>query len=106
MAEIGCPFILANDKSDESQTTMRNYSGFKNWTVIFPEKRNKGYSVFHSKLWLIKFDKFLRVVIGTGNLHMGDWALWANAFWWKDFKPKAEKGSKASREDDFLANDF
>lgn len=42
----------------------------------------------HSKLWLIKFEKFLRVVVGTGNLHLGDWTTWANAFWWKDFTPR------------------
>jgi len=34
---------------------------------------------------LIKFKTFLRVVVGTGNLHLADWAVWANAFWWRDF---------------------
>ena len=102
VAEIGCKFVLATDKGQEKTSVMREYSGFKNWTVIFPEKKNKGYGVFHTKLWLIKFEGFLWVVVGTGNLHLADWAVWSNAFWWKDFK----SNTIGSKEECPLAKDF
>jgi hypothetical protein len=74
--------------------------------VVFPEKKSKGYSVYHSKLWLIKFKGLLRVVVGTGNLHLADWAVWANAFWWRDFKPLTKSEHKEPTEKDMLAEDF
>ena len=55
-------------------------------TVIKPKIKKSGYSVFHSKLWLLKFKKFLRVIVSTGNNHVGDWAIWMNCFWYKDFR--------------------
>ena len=108
IANIGCPFILSNDRSGE-EATQRKYNGYPNWTVVFPVKKTKGYSVYHSKLWLIKFKTFLRVVVGTGNLHLADWAVWANAFWWKDFPPidkKKQQEEKGKKPSDSLAEDF
>ena len=63
----------------------RNYCGIKNMHVISPPKEGKGYGVFHTKLWLIKFKDFLRVVVCTGNNHASDWAIWQNAYWFQDF---------------------
>jgi len=59
-------------------------------TLVLPPRKNKGYGVFHSKVWLIKFDSFLRVVIGTGNQHINDWMVWLNAYWYQDFPLKQE----------------
>jgi hypothetical protein len=53
--------------------------------VISPPKKAGGYGVFHTKLWLIKFHTFLRVVICTSNQHINDWTIWQNAFWYQDF---------------------
>lgn len=39
-------------------------------SLVTPPRNNKGYGVFHTKLWLIKFQTFLRVVICTGNQHL------------------------------------
>lgn len=104
IAEMGCNFILSNDRSGE-ESTERCYNGYPNWTVVFPLKKTKGYSVYHSKLWLIKFSKFLRVVVGTGNLHLADWAVWSNAFWWRDF-PLIDKTKQPAEEKDRLVEDF
>lgn len=41
---------------------------------------------YHPKLYLIKFSKFLRVLIGSPNLFMGDWICWENCFYLKDFQ--------------------
>lgn len=60
-------------------------------SLVIPPRANKGYGVFHTKLWLIKFDTFLRVVICTGNQHAEDWIVWLNAFWYQDFPLKGMK---------------
>jgi hypothetical protein len=78
IAQIGCNFVVSNDHNGDDKI-IRGYADHKNWIVVFPKKRCRGYSAYHSKLWLIKFKGFLRVVVSTGNLHLGDWALWANA---------------------------
>jgi len=63
----------------------KNYQGIKNMTVISPPKQNQGnYGVFHTKLWLIKFKTFLRIVVCTSNNHIYDWSVWQNAFWFHD----------------------
>jgi tyrosyl-DNA phosphodiesterase-1 len=53
-------------------------------TVVSPPKHQQGYGVFHTKLWLIKFKTFLRVVVCTGNNHLYDWTIWQNAYWYHD----------------------
>jgi hypothetical protein len=45
-----------------------------------------GTGSFHPKLWLLKFNTgVLRVVISSANLYMGDWSVWGNQIWFKDF---------------------
>jgi tyrosyl-DNA phosphodiesterase-1 len=36
---------------------------------------------FHPKLWLLKFDSFLRIVISSANLTLKDFSHWSNGFW-------------------------
>ncbi len=64
------------------------------------KSKNQGqrYGVFHTKLWLVKFKHFLRVVICTGNQHLMDWAVWENAYWYQDFPIKTI--SHADSQDD------
>ena len=45
-----------------------------------------GNGSFHPKLWLLKFSTgVLRAVISSANLYMGDWSVWGNQIWFKDF---------------------
>jgi tyrosyl-DNA phosphodiesterase 1 len=69
---------------------LRGYEGFKNMTLIVPPRTIKGYGVFHTKMWLIRFSTFLRIVICTANQHAQDWIVWLNAFWYKDFPIKGQ----------------
>jgi tyrosyl-DNA phosphodiesterase-1 len=50
-----------------------------------PKKNTNSYGVFHPKLWILKFDNFIRIVIGSANLSVDDWRIWSNTFWMKDF---------------------
>lgn len=84
-------FLLLNDAADGNFELKECFNGHKHMTVIFPSKSHKGYGygAFHPKLWLIEFeDNSLRVVVGSGNLSIGDWSVWSNCFWYKDFSQK------------------
>ena len=68
--------FLVNHSDKLEDRIREEHMGFKNFTLIEPKKKTKGYGVFHSKLWLIKFKTFLRVVICTSNQHLFDWVIW------------------------------
>lgn len=91
IAKSGKQLLVVNMQRENPEGAVdHNYSGFENMKVISPPKRKKGYGVFHTKLWLIKFGTFLRVVVGTGNNHVNDWTVWQNAYWFNDFPLKQE----------------
>lgn len=53
-----------------------------------PAKRAEGcrfVGAYHPKIWILKFDGFIRIVIGSQNLHVGDWTVWAQGMWVQDF---------------------
>lgn len=76
------------------------FNGFPNWKVIHPGKKHVMYSKgsFHPKLWLLKFPAHLRVVISSANLYMGDWSIWGNQIWFKDFPIKSNIRSVGAME--------
>ena len=74
--------LLIGDKDYESKKfIVKKFLDFENWTVVH---RNE-IGVFHPKLFLLMFPKFLRVVIGSGNLSINQWSFHGNIFWKKDF---------------------
>lgn len=104
IAGIGCNMVVANDSNNPTLTYNFKYSGFDNWTVVNLPKKRSG--VFHTKIWLVKFESFLRVIVSTGNLHTFDWSIWSNAIWYQDFQMKTlEEMDKAAFEpEDNLSN--
>jgi hypothetical protein len=50
-------------------------------------------TTFHPKLFIFKYEKSIRVIIGSGNLFNEDWKLWNNIFWYKDFPFSKKKSS-------------
>ena len=54
-------------------------------------KTNNYYGVSHSKLWLIKFEDRLRIVICSANLTKEDFEVWGQVFWYQDFYIKSIK---------------
>ena len=95
VVESNVPLLIFKDGgefSKEFQT--ENIS--KTFKIICPPKtfqvqnpKNKKnidiHGAFHSKLYLIKFKEFLRVVIGSANLFENDWDNWNNILWLQDF---------------------
>lgn len=47
--------------------------------------------IFHPKIFIIKFENFIRILIGTPNLYVGDWAIFNQIFYLKDFQLKNSK---------------
>lgn len=60
-----------------------------NLRCILPDLHGN-FSVFHSKVFLIKFDNFLRVVITTANFLEIDWEELGQLIWFQDFQYTAE----------------
>jgi tyrosyl-DNA phosphodiesterase-1 len=55
------------------------------------------YSSMHSKLWLLSFPTFLRVVVSSANLSHFDWECYTQCIWIQDF-PKLSSLSTATNE--------
>ena len=83
--KAGVPLFVFNREEDRKEGKVsKGYGGYTNMTVLSPPKNTMGYGVFHTKLWLIKFKSFLRIVISTSNNHLYDWSVWQNAYWYHD----------------------
>jgi len=58
---------------------------------IFPKiEYTLKWGCFHSKLMLLKFPNFLRIVVPTANLTNCDWYFWGQIIWFQDFPLKTE----------------
>ncbi len=89
--------MILNDSPDGSLKLDQHFNDFPNWKVIHPTKKHVmfGKGSFHPKLWLLKFTSgVLRVVISSANLYMGDWSVWGNQLWFRDFQLKSEPTRK------------
>ena len=83
--------LLLNDSADGTFELAENFGGHPHFTLIMPSKVHMGYGfgAFPPKLWLVEFeDRTLRVVVGSGNLGVGDWTVWSNCLWFQDFQQK------------------
>lgn len=62
---------------------------------------------YHSKLILLKFPSFLRVVVPSANLTNGDWYYWGQIIWFQDFPlKKMDNDSNTNDNDNMSNNDF
>jgi len=78
--------MLADPRINDYNALKAQENIDKNLKLLWVEKdSNIKNTAFHPKLYLLKFDLFLRVVIGSGNLFPEDWTVWSNIFWTKDF---------------------
>ncbi|CAD8131791.1 unnamed protein product [Paramecium octaurelia] len=92
--------INDNDNNDKKLEIIEEFNGHRNWTVIKPSKLSSvtfGGS-FHPKIWILKFPKFIRIVIGSQNLHVGDWTVWSQAMWIQDFQIGNSELDEISKE--------
>lgn len=80
--------ILFSDSGEFLNQMTDNEENLKsaNFKHFYPPKiLNNVNASFHPKLFILKFQKILRVVIGSANLFNEDWSYWNNIIWMKDF---------------------
>ena len=80
--------ILFSDSGEflNQMTDSEENPKFPNFKHFYPPKiLNNVNASFHPKLFILKFNNFLRVVIGSANLFNEDWSYWNNIIWMKDF---------------------
>lgn len=73
-------------------------------TVVYPKiEYTLNWGKFHSKLMLLKFSNFLRVIIPSANLTNIDWYYLGQNIWFQDFKLKSpfQKETKNKCECEF-----
>jgi tyrosyl-DNA phosphodiesterase-1 len=81
----------------------------ENITIIHPKiDFTLKYGKYHSKLTILKFPDFLRVVIPSANLTNGDWYYWGQIIWFQDFplKNKSQNNSSTSDFEGYLIKMF
>ena len=83
----GVRFVVVSDSQKDTTKTTLEEAADKNLKIIYPQRSfgPNSPSTFHPKLYLLKFKKAIRIVIGSGNLLNCDWNRYANVFWRKDF---------------------
>ena len=103
------PSIIIRHEENQKYNAMDEYGNYIKF--IFPKiSQTLRWGKFHSKLIILKFPKFLRIIVPSANLTDGDWYYWGQIIWFQDFPLIAEKEENEEdekSEKDFLkSNDF
>lgn len=70
---------IANEKS----IYIKNQANLR---TLYPRKKvQRTIGSFHPKIMMVRFKGKLRVIVGSGNLCLGDWMFWSNCFVKMDF---------------------
>ena len=94
------PSIIIRHEENQKYNAMDEYGNYIKF--IFPKiSQALRWGKFHSKLILLKFPKFLRIIVPSANLTDCDWYYWGQIIWFQDFplienneeknKPKSEE---------------
>ena len=85
--------IVKHDGLHDYNTLKESGNPYINF--IYPKiSRSLSWGKFHSKLIILKFDSFLRVIVPTANLTNGDWYYWGQLIWFQDFPLKSKSRTK------------
>ena len=78
--------LVVLDYGKENEKNIIDRRDDENLIFFYPKKKIGNLkSTFHPKIYIIKFKLFIRIVIGSCNLFIGDWSCWNNIFYIKDF---------------------
>ena len=97
------PSIIVRHQENQKYNAMDEYGNYIKF--IFPKiSQTLKWGKFHSKLILLKFPTFLRIIVPSANLTDGDWYYWGQIIWFQDFflikdnNPKEEKDKQRSTD--------
>jgi tyrosyl-DNA phosphodiesterase-1 len=103
LLEKGVRLVLTNDcGTGIKKTFVQTLEDFPNFMGVFPQKEFTELALsasFHPKLFMLKFNDRLRLIIGNGNLLVQDWSFWDNAFWSKDYMLPFQAGDESKSSD-------
>ena len=78
------PSIIVRHREDQKYNAMDEYGNYIKF--VFPKiSQTLKWGKFHSKLIILKFPKFLRIIVPSANLTDGDWYYWGQIIWFQDF---------------------
>ena len=84
-----CEFIFSYNYGKEEKSGKDLFDSFGNPSILMVRpKKGEMYTNVHSKLWLIAYKSFLRVVVTSANFTAIDFACWSQSFWVQDFPLK------------------
>ena len=98
------PSLIIRHEENQKYSAMDEYGNYIKF--IFPKiSQALRWGKFHSKLMILKFPKFLRIIIPSANLTDGDWYYWGQIIWFQDF-PLIEENEKKEEKDSSKSKDF
>ena len=71
-------------------------------TMVIKEQLPDSYSILHSSLMLLQYDKFLRVIVSSFNLSDEQWDTYTDSFWFQDFPIDSKKPQVKTAGSEFL----
>jgi tyrosyl-DNA phosphodiesterase-1 len=88
------PTLIIKNKDELNDLSNNDLIDYFHPTIDYINKWGK----FHSKLMIMKFPNFLRIVIPSANLTNCDWYYWGQIIWFQDFPTKSGEMSESEFE--------
>ena len=95
--------IILHDENNHKYNRMEEEGNYIKY--IFPKiDYTLKWGKFHSKLIILKFPNFIRIIIPSANLTNCDWYYWGQIIWFQDFPKLNEENDIKDKKvnDDFL----
>ena len=94
------PSIIVRHQENQKFNAMDEYGNYIKF--VFPKiSQTLRWGKFHSKLMILKFPNFLRIIIPSANLTDGDWYYWGQIIWFQDFPLISNEEKDPQRSKDF-----
>ena len=91
------PSIIIRHQENQKYNAMDEYGNYIKF--IFPKiSQPLKWGKFHSKLMILKFPTFLRIIVPSANLTDCDWYYWGQVIWFQDFPLIKEYGGDEKKE--------
>ena len=93
------PSIIIRHQENQKFNAMDEHGNYIKF--VFPKiSQTLRWGKFHSKLIILKFPTFLRIIVPSANLTDGDWYYWGQIIWFQDFPliDKEEKDKQRSKD--------
>ena len=97
--------IIIRHREEVKYNQMEEFGNYIKF--VFPKiDYSLRWGKFHSKLILLKFPNFIRVIVPSANLTNGDWYYWGQIIWFQDFPLKKDQNTKKNEFQDYLEKFF